>query len=262
MGYIYLIRCTVPGNKKVYVGQTIGTVPARFNGHKSAARYNQKYLDGDVEASHNKRGMCSKLYRAVNKYGEDNFTIEILEECDDSMLDELETMFIEEFDSVANGYNLKSGGNSSKHSEETKALLKIKNAENMKTTFKQFRKHDELDDLPMYCIYIKKPKTTGVAIYKHPLLPSRKEFTVNKYGTMENAKQALKDFLIDLEAKGVTETKITKRDADLPKGIRKIKNSYFVDKTVKGTTYRKSFSGLTDEENKQNAIAYVNSLID
>ncbi len=260
MGLIYMILCAV--TNKVYIGQTTDPLRVRWNTHKSAARYNKEYLAGNKEAPHSKRGMCSKLYRAMNKHGIENFQISVLEDDIDEkdLLNETERQFIEEFDSVNNGYNLKSGGDSSNHSEETKAQLKIINAENMKTTFKQFRKYDILNDLPIYCIYVKKAKTEGVAINKHPLC-SRKEFTVSKYGNMENAKRALLQYLAELEANGLAKERLVKKDANLPKGIRKIKNAYFVDKTVKGKTYRKSFSDLTDDENKQAAIAYVNSLI-
>ncbi len=261
MGLVYLIRCKI--NNKVYIGQTINSLRSRWNGHTSSARYHKDYLNGDKEAPHNKHGTCSKLYRAMNKHGIENFSIEILEEeynDDSDLLNMMEEQYITEFNSVAEGYNLKAGGNSSKHSDETKALLKIKNSENMKTTFKQFRKHDIIADLPMYCIYIKKAKTEGVAINKHPLC-ARKEFTISKYNTMQDAKIALMEYLNALEASGVEKEKFIKKDIDLPKGVRKIKNSYFVDKTVKGQTFRKAFSGQTDEENKNNAINYINMLI-
>lgn len=260
MGLIYLILCII--TNKVYIGQTTDPLNVRWNGHKSAARYNKEYLAGNKEAPHSKRGMCSKLYRAMNKHGIENFQITILEDGidDRQLLDEAEKQYIEEFDSVDNGYNLKSGGDSSNHSVETKAQLKIINAENMKTTFRKFRKYNILDDLPMYCIFVKKAKTEGVAINKHPLC-SRKEFTVSKYGSLENAKRALIEYLENLEANGIAKAKMVKKNADLPKGIRKIKNAYFVDKTVKGVTHRKSFSGLVDEENKNAAIAYLNALI-
>ncbi len=261
MGFVYLITCTI--TNKVYVGQTINSLRARLTSHKSSARYHRRYLAGEVDAPHNKRGTCSKLYRAMNKHGEDNFYIEILETVPDNdrkMLDQIETDFIEEFNSVKDGYNLKSGGDSSSHSDETKALMKIKNAEHMKTTFRQFRKHDEINDLPMYCIYLRRENSVGVAINKHPLC-IRKEFTTKKYNTMEGAKIALLEYLATLEATGVATAKYAKKDADLPKGIRKIKNSYFVDKKRDGRIYRKAFSGFTDEVNKQNAIEYLEQIL-
>lgn len=260
MGLVYIITCSK--TNKVYIGQTTDPLRVRWNSHKSSARYNKRYLDGEKDAPHSKRGMCSKLYRAMNKHGIENFEIEVIEDGieDRKKLDDIEKYYIADFDSVENGYNLKSGGDSSNHSEETKALLKVINAENMQTTFTQFRKHDILDDLPIHCIHIKKPNTEGVAINKHPLC-DHKQFTVRKYKTMDNAKAALKDYLANLEATGIPKAKQLKKDPTLPKGVNKIKNSYFVDKTVKGKSYRRSFSDLTDAENKEAAIAYVNSLL-
>ena len=268
MGLVYIITCSK--TNKVYIGQTTDPLRIRWNGHKSSARYNKDYLNGDKEALHNKRGMCSKLYRAMNDHGIENFRMDILEDgietpiidgkVNRKLLDKVEEQYITEFDSVANGYNLKSGGDSSNHSDETKALLKIKNAEHMQTTFTQFRKHEILDDLPIHCIYIKKPNTNGIAINKHPLC-DHKEFTVRKYKSMDNAKAALKEYLANLEATGIPKPKQVKKDPTLPKGVNKIKKCYFVDKTVKGKTYRQAFSELTDDENKQAAIAYLNSLL-
>lgn len=263
MGFIYLITCII--NNKKYVGQTTLTVQKRWNCHKSSAIFNKRYLDGDALSPHSKRGMCSKLYRAMNKYGHDNFIIQELLELDDSMLDMLECGFIWLYDSVIAGYNLKSGGDRSCHSDETKLLLKYKNSEHMKTTYVKFRKHEEINDLPMYCIYIHKKDrshdTAGVAIYKHPKCPTRKEFTEFKYGTMEDAKLALLDYLEKLENNTIPVEKSTKKGNSLPKGVRKIKKGYFVDKTINGRTYQKAFSKCeTDDENKKNAIDYLESL--
>lgn len=257
MGFIYIIKCTK--NDRVYIGQTTNSIRMRWNAHKSSAIYNKKYLEGVADAPRSKRGMCSKLYRAMNCHGIENFYIEVLEEADDDLLDALEKQYIEEFNSISDGYNLKTGGDRSNHSKETIELLKIKNSNNMKRTYIKFRKHKEIDGLPMYCIYINKPQTYGVAINKHPLC-NHKQFTVRKYGNIECAKQALLDYLVWLELYGIPKTSKTKRDPTLPRGVNKIKNSYFVDKTIKGITYRKSFSGLSNEENKNNAITYLNSL--
>lgn len=259
MGYIYKITCDVNG--KVYVGQTTGTVQDRWKQHKRDAKYNKAYLEGNITAPRSKRGTCSKLYCAINKHGPDNFRIEVIAEADELLLDSIETEEIAKHNSVALGYNLKAGGNRSSHSEETKAKMKEINSTNMQTTFVQFRKHGELlKDLPIHCIHIRKRDIEGVAIHKHPLC-SHKEFMVNKHGTIDGAKQALLEHLAHLEATGVPAAKFVKKDTDLPKGIRRVKNSYFVDKTINGKTHRKSFSKLSDDENKQNAIDFLNSLL-
>lgn len=107
MRCVYLIRNTV--NEKVYVGQTKNFV-VRKAVHLYAAR----------------KGCERPLYRAIRKYGEDAFVFEILEECDDSLINDREQYWISQYDSFnrEKGYNLTSGGNQNYVlSEETKQKL-------------------------------------------------------------------------------------------------------------------------------------------
>lgn len=66
-----------------------------------------------------------KIYRALKKYGYDNFDKVIIEECEnvDWILDYRETHWIRELDSIKNGYNLKEGGAAGKMSEETRKKI-------------------------------------------------------------------------------------------------------------------------------------------
>ena len=74
-GKIYIIKNDL--NNKVYVGKTLlPSINDRFKEHlKDAPRRNFE-----------KR----PLYRAINKYGAEHFYIELLEECDMSILSERE----------------------------------------------------------------------------------------------------------------------------------------------------------------------------
>ena len=94
MGNIYRITNTM--NNKVYVGQTIFSLQHRFRQHKWQAN----------------NGGDTYLYRAMRKYGVSNFKIALLEEVKDESLNEREIHYIAEYDSIANGYNMESGGNS------------------------------------------------------------------------------------------------------------------------------------------------------
>ena len=97
-------------NNYVYIGQSIH-IKARWKEHINALRR------GDSR--------CVLLQRAWNKYGEENFSFEILELCSEDVLDELEVKYIELYSSCVRGYNIESGGNKNKHlSEETKQLLR------------------------------------------------------------------------------------------------------------------------------------------
>ncbi|QJX71464.1 group I intron endonuclease [Faustovirus] len=260
-GIIYIITNTV--NTKVYIGLTTDTLEARWQQHKEGAKYNKRYLEGEVDAPKSKKGMCSVLYRALNLHGYENFTIRKLDEADNKdALNNLEKKYIADYNCISPlGYNLMSGGSNGKHAEETKQRLRIINSENRKKNYAKFRKHNTIADLPQYCINVDKDGDKGVAVNKHPKCP-RKNFMSKKYGSLDAAKVALLEFLNELNTTGEAYIKPAKKGDGLPKGIRKVRNAYFVDKTIKGKSYRKSFSNyLEDERNKQAAIEYLNNLI-
>jgi len=95
MVYIYIIKNKV--NNKVYVGQTIKTIVARFSQHKYYAETN--------------RGKCLKLERAINKHGSENFYIEILDTSENQeVANDLEKHYIKQYNSISQGYNIKEGG--------------------------------------------------------------------------------------------------------------------------------------------------------
>lgn len=79
--------------KKVYIGQSVNIL-SRWRGHKSSA-YNL--------SDHNYK---YPLYRAIRKYGLENFNFQILEECPVNSLDDRERYYIEKYSSlVPTGYN-------------------------------------------------------------------------------------------------------------------------------------------------------------
>lgn len=92
---IYKITNVING--KVYIGQS-SNVERRFSQHKSP--YEQE------------RFSEKPLYRAFKKYGIENFTFEILEECEISQLNEKEKFWIKENKSLIHqkGYNITCGG--------------------------------------------------------------------------------------------------------------------------------------------------------
>lgn len=93
-GRIYIIRNTV--NSKVYVGQTTVSIKLRFQNHLSAARNNKDYVIG----------------KAIRKYGQDKFYVELLEECLKEELNDREKYWISFFKATDSryGYNLSIGG--------------------------------------------------------------------------------------------------------------------------------------------------------
>lgn len=97
-------------NGKVYIGQSIN-IKNRWKDH--------------INSLNRKDSSCTLLQRAWNKYGEENFSFEILELCSEEMLDEVESKYIDVYDSRKNGYNIEPGGNINKHlSDETKQKIR------------------------------------------------------------------------------------------------------------------------------------------
>jgi DNA-binding CsgD family transcriptional regulator len=107
---IYIIKNTV--NDKVYVGQTKVSLKLRFQNHLSAARNGKDYIIG----------------KAIRKYGEDKFYIELLEECTVEELNEREKYWIAFFNSMDNrsGYNISTGGNVIRTTKELDKDMVIK----------------------------------------------------------------------------------------------------------------------------------------
>jgi group I intron endonuclease len=108
-GKIYKI--TNNKNGSVYIGCTINPLEKRFKEHLSRC-FNSNYK--------------SKLYNSIRKYGQDNFIIELIEECDLNVIYEMEKKYIQEYDSYNNGLNSTVGGEGClgyTHSPETR--LKI-----------------------------------------------------------------------------------------------------------------------------------------
>jgi group I intron endonuclease len=106
---------------KIYIGQS-ADIDSRFNSYKKLQHCNQQ----------------KKLYNSFKKYGPENHTFEILEECTIEQLNEREIYWIKFFGSFKKGLNLTEGGEgvkgykrnktqNSKHSE--KMIGRVKTTE-------------------------------------------------------------------------------------------------------------------------------------
>lgn len=96
---------TNKSNNKVYIGQSIH-LEERYHQHR------RNHLN-ENDNSYN-----SKFYRALRKYGFDNFDYQILIQDDNltkNQLNELEIYFISYYDSFKNGYNETRGGQFNEH---------------------------------------------------------------------------------------------------------------------------------------------------
>lgn len=98
MAYIYKIINQL--NNKIYIGKTsLPSIEERFKQHKNDYK--------------KRRSEKRPLYRAMNLYGIENFTIELVEECSNEELEQKEKYWISFYDSYKNGYNATLGGDGS-----------------------------------------------------------------------------------------------------------------------------------------------------
>jgi group I intron endonuclease len=111
MGFGIIYKVTNKINGKVYIGQTVRGLHER-------------------RRKHNYSKQVCHFHNAIRKYGKDSFKWEVLEECDTpNELNEMEFHYIEQFNSIEEGYNMVSGGgvmSGWSHSKETKDLLSKK----------------------------------------------------------------------------------------------------------------------------------------
>ena len=211
MGCIY--KLTSPSGK-IYIGQTTRSFEQRFREHCCKSKGN------------------SIIFNALEKYGAEKFTKEILLVCDNDLLDENEMFFIKKFECLEpKGYNIRTGGSTGKHSDESKDRMRqskigsknpnygVPRSDKFKTIMKQkksgknhhffgkqlsiqhkeslSKSHKKDSTLPMYLVSIKpRPEVNsqgGYAVVNHPILKN-KYFTSRKFTDEEKYKLALNYF--------------------------------------------------------------------
>lgn len=92
---IYLIENKL--NNKKYIGQAVD-YDRRIKEHKN------RYKNNDLKSQR------SYLYRAMRKYGIENFCFSVVQECSVEELNTLEKFYIKKYKSFENGYNMTEGG--------------------------------------------------------------------------------------------------------------------------------------------------------
>ena len=103
---IYKITNNING--KAYIGQS-----------KNIERRWKQHI---YHAINSNEDCNSLLYKAIHKYGIENFKFEVITECSIDELDKLEIFYIEQYDTYYNGYNLTLGG-SGNHNEINKEKI-------------------------------------------------------------------------------------------------------------------------------------------
>ena len=94
MPYIYKITNLI--NEKKYIGKTLISLDFRWKQHEKEAL--------------RERSKNRPLYRAIRKYGIENFKIELLEECTSKDLSQRECYWIDYYQTFSKGYNATLGG--------------------------------------------------------------------------------------------------------------------------------------------------------
>lgn len=122
MASIYVITNTI--NNKQYVGKTNFNVEKRFKEHLQ---------DSFKNCSENR-----PLYKAIRKYGKENFSVEVLEECSIEESYEREIFWIKEKNTYLNGYNATIGGDGKTlydYSQIAEKYMELKNLQDIAKYF-------------------------------------------------------------------------------------------------------------------------------
>ena len=115
IGEIYIIKNKINGN--AYIGQALLKVGKSRSiwGAKGRFRSHIREAFGSMDDH------CLYLNNALRKYGVDNFSVEVLEQCKTiEEMNDVECNLIKKYNTLApNGYNLQTGGTNTIHSKET-----------------------------------------------------------------------------------------------------------------------------------------------
>jgi len=106
---MHVYKWTHRESGKIYIGQSIQDPNRRRLEHISGSRYSKKTYH---------------FHNAIKKYGAEAFDWEVIAYADSlEQLNELEEKYIEKYDCIKNGYNIRQGGSNKLHSEESKVRM-------------------------------------------------------------------------------------------------------------------------------------------
>ena len=131
MAYIYKISNNQ--NNHLYIGQTRINIEQRWRDHCRVA------INPDSPEYN------FPLHSAIRKYGKENFTFEIVEECSDEELDEREIYWIQYFNTYFQGYNASLGGKGHiKYNYDDIVNFYLANNFSIKDTCQHFNVYDQV----------------------------------------------------------------------------------------------------------------------
>lgn len=250
MGHIY--GATSPSGER-YIGQTIRAHKKRKGEHKyHAGRYARKH---EIE---NYKNSCERFYEAIQKYGFDAFTWEILVECIDTELDMYERKFIAEYDCIyPKGYNMTPGGRGNViiHTDETRQKMRTSRKAYIAKAGDKLKRTTHGKGLPMHMAYYMQDNVVGYKVYQHPLCTTKK-FSVSKYGSLETAKAECLAYLTRLNNGEIAQDDTEK----LPRGVSKRKQGYRIRFKHLGVVYDETFMTRNPADNLQDALIRYHSI--
>jgi group I intron endonuclease len=107
---MYIYKFTHINTGRSYVGQTIQNP-------------NQRRLEHIADSRHTPREY--HFHNALRKYGIDSFIFEVIDQASSiEELNSLEEKYVEQFDSINNGFNIRQAGGNKLHSEESKQRMR------------------------------------------------------------------------------------------------------------------------------------------
>ena len=109
---------------------------------------NKSYIGQSANIERRFKEHCYKGYRsrimldiAIKKYGKENFTFEVVEECEPDKLNERETYWIKYYNTVESGYNSSYGGDfQSRGSNNGRALITEEDVVNIRIAYNQHKR--------------------------------------------------------------------------------------------------------------------------
>lgn len=212
MGKIYMIESP---NKSKYIGQTTYDVMDRWRDHL-------------YDAFDKKKDKCKALNNSIRKHDGKGFTITTLIEINDKYLDYYEAEFIQMYKTyVPYGLNIKLGGSSGKHNEETKE--KIRASLKGKEVSKDRRlklSNTKNPDLPMYVIKVyQNDEHIGYRVCNHP--NGQEKRFANKQETLHSKLQKALNHLEYLDSIDSNNIPVS-NTSNLPKYLQKYADGYCV----------------------------------
>lgn len=242
MGFIYLITCSV--TKKQYVGQTLDDVKDRWREHKYGGnvivRARSKDPTLNIDGTFYKQIRNNLLYNAMADHGIESFSIKTIEEVPEDELNDAEINNIVKYNTLyPYGYNATTGGNSKyRHRPESIALMKKVKHERVDSI-----RHATLVGLPPYTTYGVNPK-------------SGDDFYVKQYGSIDDTKKAVIEFLDDLVRNDTTYQRFKVGGNRIPIGMKETKKGFKIEIHRGGKIYRDGFESKnhTREENYEKAM--------